>query len=177
MQKLKEAVKKDIEASIDSSVNRTFTDDESYSDAETEEEKKSILRKRKLDEIFERAPLYMTRRIPDDEDTRLTDLTPSDIQKPTVVKHGDVDPFETEDHIGLYSDAKDSFMIRDEFKCLYFQLTDDAKRRMIRRYIKHNLNVVAEMVHEENQKLFETAKASFDVLSQNQGTVTTPDSQ
>lgn len=133
-------------------------------------------RKRHLDEIYDRAPLYMTRTQYDMNDRRLVTVatsllqaTPNDLSDITIIPHKNSDEvFQKFNYLGVYSDQKDSFMVRGEKTCLYFRLQDDTKRRLVQKYVKTHLNEVAQMVEAENQKIMTEAKSSFEAVCQQQ---------
>lgn len=125
-------------------------------------------RKRRLDELYDRAPLYMTKTTDEDNGLpiqSLLDASPNDLLDITRIPHNKPNEvFEKYDYFGLYSDQKDSFMIRGDNGCTYFRLQDDTKRRLVQNFIKTNLNEVAQMVEAENQKIMNEAKESFEAV-------------
>lgn len=184
VQKLKEQAKANLEEKIDILTRPRFFDEpDSDYDEEDETTIRMVKQKRKLDELYDRAPHYMT--ITHNKEYTeyikpLLTATPNDIEEVTTIPH-DSDNIEAiKDYKGIYSDKKDSFTFRGNKQCLYFRLKDDTKRRMIRRYTKEHLNEVAQIVQEETEKIFQEGKASFDAtvskLSDQKVTEDTPKS-
>ena len=128
-----------------------------------EERRRSKAKKRKCDEIYDRVPAYLTQ--DDALSKQMLQVTPNDFENIIAVAHNSTEIYDKPTYVSIYSDQKDSFCFRLDARCLYFQLKDDTKRRLVKRYIKENLNEVAQMVQEENQKIFEVGKASFEKLS------------
>ena len=128
-----------------------------------QERTQSKAKKRRFDEIYDRVPVYLTK--DDSLSKQMLEVTPNDLENVISVAHNSTEIHEKPTYVSIYSEQKDSFCFRLDARCLYFQLTNDTKRRLVKRYVKENLNEVAQMVQEENQKLFEEGKASFEKLS------------
>ena len=163
-QSVKEIIKAQVENEIDKLTRpRLFDEIDSDADTDNEEPDDEVLYNRKLDELYDRAPLYVTENY--SRSAQIYRIAPNDVEK--VVYFGDNNSCARDDPtvLGVYSEEKDSFMLRQRNHCLYFRLKDDTKRRLVKRYIKENLNEVAQMVQEENQKIFQASKASFEKLS------------
>jgi hypothetical protein len=168
IQKLKEAAKADLEQKLDNLTRPLrFDISDPHEDPESEDARVLRTKKKKLDQLYDRAPVYMATTLKDSYCKSLLESTPNDFEDIVILPHDSDNVEFMKDYKGLYSDQKDSFVIRGKKQCLYFRLKDDTKRRLIKRYVTENLNDVAQMVQEENQKIFQEGKDSFEASLSN----------
>jgi len=176
VENLKEAAKAELENEIENLTQPQFfykSDPDIDFDGQGAANFDIILKKRKLDELYDRAPLYMTSK--DAQSKKILAVTPNDIQDVTSLSHDSHDPQNMPNYKGIYSEEKDSFMFRGDKQCFYFRLKDDAKRRLVKRYVKDNLNEVAQVVQEETQKIFKEGKSFFESLTKVENSIPRPE--